>query len=697
MGDVAEADLEARIVASDGTELVAYRLHAEAAEPIPSPAEAIGSPESLDSNESLFLAAVHLEQYRHATRDPEPYYREALKRDASDSRCNVGLAKLMMNRGRPDLAVPLCEAAIERLTRHNPNPVTGEAHLQLGLALVMLGRDSEAETPLWKACWSDAQRSAASFELARLALRASTNDNDRRSETLQLLETSLQLNANHHQASHLKVAVLFDLGRDAEAMAVAEAELKSDPFAFGVLFELASRDAKHWDLYDHRTRSEHHAALELAHDYTNAGLHTRARDVLTRCLGYSTEGPGAALCRYHLAAAHRQLGEDQLADKQAELAAAMPRDLCFPNKYEDIAVLREATDRNPADALAPYALGNLLYDRKQHDDAIKCWQTSIARDPSFATAHRNLGIALFAAGDHDAAYAMYETAFDLNPSDARVLYELDQLAKRLGHDPRERLDRLDRFPSLIEQRDDLSLERVTLMNGLGLHREALTAILSREYRPWEGGEGRVPAQFIFATCRLAEQAIAEGQAEEALALLQQTEQWPQSLGEGKLAGIQENDIHYLSGLALQQLGREDEARDMFEQAATGLAEPTSAMFYNDQPPEMIYFQGLALQALGRDSEANDRFNRLLDYGQTHLDDDVEIDYFAVSLPDFLIFEPDLNAKNRTHCHLMMAFGRLGLGQTSDAAEHLEQVLKIDASHQWAAHLTRPNSSLAAHA
>ena len=35
-----------------------------------------------------------------------------------------------------------------------------------------------------------------------------------------------------------------------------------------------------------------------------------------------------------------------------------------------------------------------------------------------------------------------------------------------------------------------------------------------------------------------------------------------------------------------------------------------------------------------------------------MNDEMKIDYFAVSLPDFLIFEGDLNKNNKVHCNLM---------------------------------------------
>ena len=122
------------------------------------------------------------------------------------------------------------------------------------------------------------------------------------------------------------------------------------------------------------------------------------------------------------------------------------------------------------------------------------------------------------------------------------------------------------------------------------------------------------------------------------------------------------------------------ARKWFERASHGLAEPSSAQYYNDQPPEMIFYQGLALRALGNESRAIRQFETLIGYGQAHLNDDVAVDFFAVSLPDFLVFDEDLSLRNRIHCHYMIALGYTGMGDHDHAAAHYDEALRLDASH-----------------
>ncbi|KAF9118057.1 hypothetical protein BGX30_004874 [Mortierella sp. GBA39] len=99
---------------------------------------------------------------------------------------------------------------------------------------------------------------------------------------------------------------------------------------------------------------------------------------------------------------------------------------------------------------------------------------------------------------------------------------------------------------------------------------------------------------------------------------------------------------------------------------------------------MIFYQGAALRRLGREAEARSRFNKLVDYGEKHLFDRPQIDYFAVSLPDFLVFEDDLHKRNEIHCHYMMGLGQLGLGRIREAEEHFRQALALEPHHQGAA-------------
>src|SRR5262249_29413740 len=138
---------------------------------------------------------------------------------------------------------------------------------------------------------------------------------------------------------------------------------------------------------------------------------------------------------------------------------------CFPNKLEEMLVLQAAIAGDPSDARAPYYLGNLLYDRGRHAEAIPFWEKSARLDASLSVVWRNLGISFFnVAGKSEQARAAFDKALEADPTDARVLYERDQLWKRTGESPIRRIEELEKFSHLVRLRDDLSIELATLYN-----------------------------------------------------------------------------------------------------------------------------------------------------------------------------------------------------------------------------------------
>jgi hypothetical protein len=66
--------LEIRLTTAQGVVLVKWQSGQDAEKPVPEPAKAAKEPADVESNEQLYLTGLHLEQYRHATRDPRDYY-----------------------------------------------------------------------------------------------------------------------------------------------------------------------------------------------------------------------------------------------------------------------------------------------------------------------------------------------------------------------------------------------------------------------------------------------------------------------------------------------------------------------------------------------------------------------------------------------------------------------------------------------
>ena len=295
---------------------------------------------------------------------------------------------------------------------------------------------------------------------------------------------------------------------------------------------------------------------------------------------------------------------------------------------------------------------------------------------------RNLSLAYFnKLHETDKAVEYLERAFALDTTDSRILMELDQLYKRLYRPHGERLAFLEKYIELVEQRDDVYLERATLYNQLGDYAKAIELIDNRIFHPWEGGEGKVTAQYQFARVELAKIAIRQEDYSKAIRLLNECLLYPHNLGEGKLHGAQENDFNYWLGCAYEGMGLHQQAINFWELAIKGNSEPVAAIFYNDQKPDKILYQGLALLKLNRGADAKIIFDKLISYGECHLSDNIKLDYFAVSLPDLLIWDDDLNQRNVIHCKYMMSLGYYGLGERDKMIDLLNDIRTLDLNHQ----------------
>ncbi|MCR5486972.1 MAG: DUF5107 domain-containing protein [Lachnospiraceae bacterium] len=663
-------------VSSEGRELVSYQPEDQGIPELAEPAKAPLEPRDMRTNEELYLTAQHIEQYRHATWLPDPYYLEGLKRDPEDVRINTGYGLLLFRRGQFAGSEPYFRRAIKRLTGNGMfmNPYDGEPFYDLGLSLFYQERFDEAYDAFYKAAWTSEQQEMAYTYLAAIASRRREWE-----EAFSFVEKALVKNAHNIKARGLKAVILAKLGRKAEAEEWIARNLRLDPFDYMSLFARAflnEMDAPLMDEIHCLSRDFQETFLQAARDFAESGFYEEAIRILGAFPG---EWP---MIHYYKAHYLDRIGKEEEAEKEYEAAEKSPPFCCFPNKLEDLKVLLSATERYPSGAKAYYYLGELYYDKLQYGEAVACWEKSKELDDAYPTLLRNLAIAYYnQCGEPEKAFSCMKRAFELDPSDARVFLELDQLCQKRQVPLKERLALFQEHIGLIGKRDDLYTEYVTLLNMLGKHREAYDAIASHDFQTWEGAEGKITAQFKISLLEQAREALHEGDGAEAEKLLGTALSYPENLGEGRLEGTKDNHLYYTLGLAKEKLGKTAEARECFEKATLGVMEPAGMMYYYDQPADMILYQGLAKEKLGKQAEANARFYKLIDYGEQHLRDRFKMDYFAVSMPDMSVFDADMDDRNRAHCYYLMGLGNLGLGRQDKAVKYFDEVLRIDSCHQ----------------
>ena len=285
--DVLEADVKAEapetaltltVFDAAGRRMLSYRPEAEKIGKIPEPAQPAKDPAEIATVEELYLTGLHLEQYRHATYLPDPYYQEALRRDAGDIRTNTAYGLLLLRRGSFAESEAYFRTALARMTWRNPNPYDSEAYFDLGLSLWYQGRDDEAYDAFYKSVWTAAQQEMGFYYLAAIAARRGDCVT-----ALGHIERSLVRNSHNLKARALRAALLEKLGRRADAVAWLRENMALDAFDYTSGLQLAWMTGEDPGATLARMGSRISSYIESAIDFADGGFYQKAADVLGLC------------------------------------------------------------------------------------------------------------------------------------------------------------------------------------------------------------------------------------------------------------------------------------------------------------------------------------------------------------------------------------------------------------------------------
>ncbi|AXE40084.1 DUF5107 domain-containing protein [Acidipropionibacterium virtanenii] len=596
------------------------------------------APEEVTSIDELIHIGWYLDQYRHATRSSVPYFQEALDRDPDETRALTALGAKAYDRADYSSAIALLRRSADLATRWTSTPVSGETHYRLGLALARDDRDPEAATDFALSAWDARYSVSGRFALAQLRCRQGALDV---AETL--LREALQIDAHHLQSLDLLALVLAAQDRTAESRATITAALEVDGL-----------DAWARDLNGDAATADATVMLDVALEYANAGFADRAAKALEAVVdlaprqpsGQVNVGPIACL---HLATLRLSDGDRGGAAEAVHRANGLDITSAHPSRLDDERALRIVAAQFPTDPLSVSLQGHWLYAHGRHEDAIASWEGGIARGAGAGLAavlHRNLGIASYnVVQDVERATLHYDRAIALAPQDAKLRFEADLLAARAGAGSETRLASLEAVPQLVAARDDLAVAFAHLLLDVGRTREAREFLSGRAFQPWEGGEGQVLAAWDRANTALARELLAAGRAAGAVSVMDSSINPPHSLGEGRheLANIAE--INLTLGDALAAAGDRDGASSRWQAAASSTRD-----FVNmaEKPFSVSSINAAyALVRLGREQEADALAGDMEAWLATYETADVQVDFFATSLPELLVFhEPPSAARDR---------------------------------------------------
>ncbi|MET4638357.1 DUF5107 domain-containing protein [Mycetocola sp. 2940] len=480
-GDVFEGDgdLSAELRDANGRLLVRWTPASPADEEPPVATEPALAAE-IDTVEELYLTGMHLDQYRHPTRSPLTYWNAAIERDPGDVRTNIALADRHYRAGRYTAALGHVDVALARLTRRNSNPIDAEAFYLRGLALRRLGRAVEAEQAFGKAGWDGTWAAGAGFELARSLSKRGQNR-----AALRVLDTLDDIVGHDTRRIALRAMILQRSGRSAEAETIVRGALAADPL-----------DATLRALAGERVSEDAGILLDVALDFAHAGETSAALTIIDTVVAAPVTAAGNVrpVAHYVAAALLDAAGSAEEAAEHRKAARSSELGWAFPFGLDAHDALAAAIAADTRDAVALHLQGMLLYAHGRRREALELWDAAIELGLENHVLLRNAALAAYnIAADDETAWRRYESAVAIAPDDARLRYEQDQLAVRLGQTPAERLARLRPVRDLVLKRDDLTIEYVSLLALSGGADEGYDILTTRSFHPWEGGEGRAVA------------------------------------------------------------------------------------------------------------------------------------------------------------------------------------------------------------
>ena len=658
-------DLDIALFNVNGKTLMSYKPaeHHPPDYPKPEPNKRLPNPSEVKSVEELYMDGLWIYQF-HSINDPMPYFEEALKRDPENYKVNTQLGIMDIENYKWDEANNHFRTAIKRATIQYKRPRDCEATYYLGVVLKTKGEIDSAYDCFYNAIWDYAWQSAGYYQLAEIDCQRGDLD-----KALDHVNRSIAANMNNEQATTLKTIILRKMNDIDGAIDLALNSLKSDCLNREALNELSvlytikndkEKASKYYDEFIRIMRDDPQGYLELATNYAHSAYYDDAINVLSVL---EKEGNTFPMIYYYLGYYWEKVGNKDKALSYYQAASTKPSLYCFPFRYESINVLNAAMKMNPKDAKAPYYLGNLLYEH-QPENAINEWEKSVKLDDSFYIVHRNLGLAYEQVEkDYSKALVSMQKALGSKGDSPRLLFEVDQLNELNKVAPEKAYEMLKQRFDIAKQRSETILRLAIRSVQTGRYTEALEILQDNFIEESEGAREKQDVYIDAHTLRALEY-MKDGKYENALNDVDTALAYPIGLYGRSLYGR----LYYLEGAIYQKMGNTKKANEFFNKV-TEIELGRRRGFDS----EFNYYHGLALQQLGKDTEAKELFEDMLKSAQNRSGSQMLMGQFSRRGS-----RQSLIAEN----HYTIGLAYEGLGENQKAIEEFKQALDADPGQVW---------------
>lgn len=605
----------------------------------------------MNSAEELYLAGVHVAQYRDPAVEPDSYWKEALKRDINHIPSLIAMAEYEYSRYAFESAKSYAERAIKSVTIYNERVLSGKVYYIYAQILETTGEYKKAYDYYYKAAWAADSVSKAMTRIAVLDIR-----NKDYKAAVKHAETALDYGRNDSLAAAVRVIALKNLGKDASAE-IAKV-LKKDRLDHYMRY-LSGAD----DFYDIMDSNPLETVLDIAADFDAMGLYGENVKLLSGLLKAIPETAQPML--YYALGYYKYLcGEDGKEDyingSKASIGAT------FPVRKEEMRILEDVIAKTD-DSKAKMLLGCLLYNKRHYVKAAELW----AQCGDYISV-RNLAVAYFSHLNRKSeALSLMEKAISLAPDSEQLIYETVVLMDKLGTSAKEKIEFLT---SHKITRDDCFTELAKAYNQDLQPEKAIETLMNHNFVPCEGGEHAIADQYLFAHLVIGRRELDNGNTEKALEVFRKGQILPQSLGAGIWNHCKLVPLKYFEALSLEKLGNKAAADEIFRYIATIGIEYFSNMHLKELP----YYQARALRHLGEKIKAQ---RLITEYRREWSGiDKVSDNGFFGTTPFFISFTDNPNQLRRAlHCYLNALICDF-TGEKEKAQELISESLRLNSEN-----------------
>lgn len=526
----------------------------------------------MHSAQDLYLAGVHVDQYRDPAVLPDAYWKEALKRDIHHIPSLIAMAKFEYTQYNPEEAESYALRAIEALQLFNERLQSGEAYYVYAQILEAKGELKKAYDYYYKASWAADCINKSMTRIAILDIRRKDY-----AEAVRHAEHAIDYGRNNNLAVACAVIAYRELGDTDKAASLLLEQLAKDPLDH--LARFLHNDA---DLYAVMDSDASQTCLDMVYDLTAMG---RYEDAVTLLEGLVKQKPQSVTKMAWYALGYcRNFTKGDCMQAYAK-AANTALGIAYPARLEEIAVLNDVIEKTGTQE-AEMMLGCLLYNKRHYEEAAALWCGC-----DDAVSRRNLAVAYFShLGKENEALEIMKDLSAQYPDDQELVYETVVLMNKMGVSPKEKIAYV---AGHTVTRDDILTELAKAYNQDGNPDKALETLMSHDFVPCEGGEHAIADQYMFAYLYKGCTAMEKGDFEGAVQLLRQGQVLPQSLGAGIWNHCKFIPLKYHEALCLEKIGETAAADEIYRYISTVEIEYFSNMHLKELP----FYQALSFDRL----------------------------------------------------------------------------------------------------